>query len=134
MENPTLTPGPSKATLWIGRVLTALPVLMMLMSAYFKLYPSPQAVEGFQHLGWPMALAGKLAVVEIAVIVIYLIPRTAVLGAILMAAYLGGATATHVRVGDPWFAPVILGIVAWAGIYLRDPHLRALIPLRKPRV
>ena len=72
-----------------------------------------------------------LGILEVACTVIYLIPRTAVLGAILLTGYLGGATATHVRIGEPWFMPVLLGVVVWLGIYLRDPRLRALIPLRR---
>lgn len=115
---------------WLGLALTVLPVLMLIMSAVMKFVGGAQLAEGFAHLGWPMPLASTLGVIEIACTILYAIPRTSVLGAILLSAYLGGATATHVRVGDPWFATVILGIAIWGGLYFRDGRVRALIPLR----
>lgn len=122
---------PSKALLWTGRVLSTLPVLMLLMSAGMKFARPPEVVDGFAKLGYSVDLAVPLGIVEIACTIIYIVPQTAVLGAILLTGYLGGATATHVRVGDPWIAPMILGVLVWAGLYLRDARLRALLPLRR---
>jgi hypothetical protein len=120
----------SKKMLWAGRIVSALPVLMLLMSGVMKLVQPAPVKEGFEHLGWNMSLALALAIVELACTVVYVIPQTAVLGAILLTGYLGGATATHVRVGDQFFMPIILGVFVWGGLYLRDARLRALLPLR----
>lgn len=120
----------SKKTLWAGRIVSALPVLMLWFSGALKFIKPPAVVEGFAHFGLPMSLAVPLGILEVGCTVVYVIPRTAVLGAILMTAYLGGAIATNVRVGDSVVIPVALGILAWAGLYLRDERLRALIPLR----
>jgi hypothetical protein len=128
LNSPSLV---SKRRLWIGRVLSALPVLVLLASAAAKLVRPPGFDEGLAHLGWTINLALGLAILEITCTVIYIIPRTAVLGAILLTAYLGGATATHVRVGDPYFLQPLLGVLVWAGLYLRDPRLHALLPLKK---
>ena len=128
---PVAQPVPvSKKMLWTGRILSALPVLMLILSAVMKFVMPPDAAKGFEHLGYPVSLALGLGILELACTVLYVIPRTSVLGAILLAAYLGGATATHVRVGDPFYMPVLLGILVWLGLYLRDPRLRALLPLR----
>ena len=81
--------------------------------------------------GYPMNVIMPLMFVELACILLYLIPQTAVLGAILLTAYFGGAVATHLRVGEPWFIPVIVCIVAWLGLHFRDPRLRELTPIRK---
>jgi len=123
----------SKKALWGGRLLSALPLLMLLPSAAMKFLKPPEVIEGFVRLGYPESLALGLGILELACTAVYLIPRTSVLGAILLTGYLGGATATHVRVGDPlsmFIIPVILGVMVWGGLYLRDPRLRALIPLR----
>ena len=123
--------GGSKKMYWAGWVLGALPCALLIFSGVMKLTPSEQLTEGFTHLGYDPGIAVALGIVEIACTVIYLIPQTAVLGAILLTGYLGGATATHLRIGEPNFvAPVIVGMVLWAGLYLRDPRIRALLPLR----
>lgn len=127
-----ITPkSPSKALLWTGRVLSTLPALMLLMSAGMKFARPPEVVEGMGKLGYAPELALPLGIVELVCTIIYIVPQTAVLGAILLTGYLGGATATHVRVGDPWFAPVILGVVLWLGLYLRNARLQVLLPLRR---
>ena len=116
---------------WTGRVVSALPVLALLMSGAFKfMKPNEEMVKGLDHIGWKADQLSTLGIVEIACTVLYVIPQTSILGAILLTGYLGGATATHVRVGDPWFAPVIIGVLVWLGLFLRDARLRALIPLR----
>lgn len=122
----------SRVALWIGRVISALPVLMLIMSAVMKLLRPPEVVEGFSKLGWGEDLALTLAILELFCAVLYVIPPTAVLGAILVTGYLGGAIATHVRIYDSSFVTaLILGVLVWLGLYLREPRLRALIPLRK---
>lgn len=118
----------SKGALWAGRILTAIPAFMMLMSASFKFIQPAGFEEGLAHMGWDAGKMYYLGILEIACVVIYLIPRTAVLGAILIAAYLGGAVATHVRVGDLFIIQVLLGMSAWGGLYFRDERVRKLIP------
>lgn len=123
---------PGRGTIWAGRVLTAIPVLMMGMSAVMKLARAPNVLEGWAKFGYPEGSLLPIGLVELLCVVLYALPRTAVLGAILVAGYLGGATATHVRAGEAVFvAPVILGVLAWAGLFLRDPRLRVLLPLRR---
>jgi DoxX-like family len=120
----------SKKMLWAGRIVSSLPVLMLLMSGVTKLVQPAFVMEGFKHLGLPESLAVGLGILELACTIIYVIPRTAVLGAILLTGYLGGAVVTHLRVGDPFVGPIIFGVLVWAGLFLRDKRLRALIPLR----
>ncbi len=131
MQSAAQTASVSKKKLWAGRILSALPVLLLLFSGVMKLMKPAAVVQGFAHFGYPESLALGIGVLELACAAVYVIPRTSVLGAILMTAYLGGATATHVRIGDPsFFIPVILGVLVWGGLFLRDDRLRALIPLR----
>jgi hypothetical protein len=130
MELDTPTAPVSKAALWAGRVASALPVLMLVFSGVMKLVKPAPVVEGFAHLGWDDQLALGLGILELGCTTIYLIPRTAVLGAILLTGYLGGAIATHVRIGEPYFLQAGLGVLVWLGLYLRDARLRALLPLR----
>lgn len=123
----------NRASLWTGRVLTAIPILMMLMSAGMKLAQIPPVVDGFtKQFGYPASTIVPIGVVELLCVVLYAIPQTSVLGAILMTGYLGGAIATHVRVADAFFPPLVLGIFVWGGLFLRDERLRVLLPLRKP--
>ncbi len=129
MESPTPASPVSKKALWIGRIMTALPVLMLLFSAVMKLINAPGVADGFTHLGWPTSLTFGLGLLEVSCAILYAIPRTAVLGAILVTGYLGGAIATHVRIGEPFIMQAIFGVLVWGGLYLRDPRIRALIPL-----
>jgi hypothetical protein len=126
----------STKTVWAGRIISGLVVFFLLVDAGFKLIrplPAP-AVEAFGKLGYPAEFAGGIGILLLACVAIYLIPRTSVLGAILLTGYLGGAVASHVRVGDPWFShalfPVYVGLLIWGGLYFREPRLRAIIPLR----
>lgn len=122
----------SKGTLWTGRVLSYLPCLLLLFSGAMKLVQPPALDEGFAELQVPISLAVAIGLLEIGCTVIYLIPRTAVLGAILLTGYLGGAILTHLRIGDPsWVMPLLLGVALWGGLWLRDPRLKALMPLVK---
>ncbi len=123
---------PSKRTIWVGRIISAVPVLMLAMSAVMKLLRNTQVLESWgPKFGYPEGALVAIGVTELTCAVLFAIPRTAVLGAILVTGYLGGATATHVRIGDAFAPPVVLGILAWAGLFLRDPRLRALLPLRR---
>jgi hypothetical protein len=130
MQSDSQAASVSKKMLWAGRVVSALPVVMLLLSAIMKFVKPPEVVEGFAHLEWKESLALGLGIVEIACTVVYVIPRTAVLGAVLVTGYLGGAIATHVRIGDPFFAPLVLGVLVWGGLWLRDLRVRAILPLR----
>jgi hypothetical protein len=119
--------------IWTGRILSAIPVLVLLMSATFSFVRAEQAAEGMKKFGYPEDKVVLIAVLEIVCALLYAFPRTAVLGAILMTAYLGGAVATHVRVSDPGYPmAVVMGIIVWAGLYLRDERVRALLPMRRP--
>jgi hypothetical protein len=115
---------------WGGRVISGLASLVFLMSAFLKLKGGPEVMQGLTHLGLPESMVMPLAILEISCVVIYLIPPTSVLGAILLAGYIGGAICTHWRAGDPFFVQIVLGIFVWLGLYLREDRLRALIPLR----
>lgn len=117
--------------LWTGRVISALPILILLASAVMKLAKPDFVMEEFHRFGYSDSVVTILGIVEIACAVVYTIPRTAVLGAILITGYLGGAVATHVRVGDPFIGPIVLGVLVWLGLVLRDRRLRDLLPLRK---
>jgi hypothetical protein len=130
MESDTQTAPGSKKMLWAGRITSALPVLMLVFSSVLKLMQSTLARNGLIQFGYDESLALSLGILELLCTVIYVIPRTAVLGAILLTGYLGGATATHVRIGEPFYLPVVLGVLVWLGLYLRDDRLRALLPLR----
>src|ERR1700688_461280 len=114
-----------KVRFWIGWLLSALPSLLLLFSGSMKLV-NPQMLA---PMGYPEYLALILGIVEIGCTLVYLVPRTAVLGAILLTGYLGGAIATHVRVLEMQFlAPLVLGVMIWGGLFLRDQRVRALIP------
>jgi uncharacterized membrane protein YphA (DoxX/SURF4 family) len=128
---PEETPAVSKPTRWIGYILTTLPVLLLLFSSMGK-FLKPEGMEAnIAHLGWRMDQMTVLGIIEVACTALYLIPRTSIFGAIMVTAYLGGATATHVRIGDPFIIPVIVGISVWLGLYLREPRLWPLVPFRK---
>ena len=115
---------------WVGRVISVLVSLLFAMSAFMKLKGGAEVMQGMAHLGFPESLIIPLAILEISCVVIYLIPATSVLGAILLTGYIGGAICTHWRVGDPFFIQIALGIFVWLGLYLRENRLKALIPLR----
>lgn len=124
----------SKKALWTGWILTVLIAGSLIMSAVMKFAKPPPVIDGFKLLGWSENLAFALGILELACTVVFLLPPTAVLGAILLTGYLGGAIATHVRVGDPFISPLIMGVMLWAGIFLREPRLQALIPWRRKNI
>jgi hypothetical protein len=133
METVNQTAPVSKKGLWAGRIISALPALFLLLDGIMKLVKPAPVVEATVRLGYPESVILGLGIVLIACTVLYVIPKTSILGAILLTGYLGGAVATHVRVGEgpfPVLFPVILGVLIWLGLYLRDERLRSLIPLR----
>ena len=123
-----------RRTVWTGRIITGLPALFLLLDGVAKLFKPRQVLEGTVKLGYSESVIIPLGIILIACTVLYLIPRTAVLGAILLTGYLGGAVATHVsRLGDGWFGVVFavtFGVLLWLGLYLRDARIRELLPLR----
>ena len=131
MSQITPQPPVSKKVLWTGYVMSTLPVLALAMSAVMKFMKTPPVVQGFIHLGYSEGSIVTLGVLEVACMILYLVPRTSILGAILVTGYLGGATASTYRVGDGWVGTVILGVLVWGGLFLRDRRVRALIPLRQ---
>ncbi|MFI5399809.1 MAG: DoxX family protein [SAR324 cluster bacterium] len=124
----------SRIALWCGRILSAAVVLFLLFDGITKLIQESHVVEGMALLGYPAHLIVPIGIEVLACTVLYVIPRTAILGAILLTGHLGGATASMVRVGDPqhpYAFPVVFGILVWLGLYMRDDLLRKLIPIRK---
>ena len=124
----------NRTIVWIGRVISILLSLLFAMSAFMKMKHGPDVMQGMAHLGLPETLITPLAIVEISCVVLYSIPATAVLGAILLTGYIGGAILAHMRVGDPFFVQIGLGLFVWLGLYLRENRLKALLPLRKKRI
>jgi hypothetical protein len=133
MQADTHTVPGSKKLRVTGLILGSLPAVFLLFDGIMKLVQPAPVVEATVKLGYPESVLVGLGIVLMTCTVLYLIPRTAVLGAILLTGYLGGATASHVRVGEGWFPtlfPVVFGALLWGGLYLRDERLRALLPLR----
>ncbi len=126
---------PSKKEVWAGRVLSALGILFLLFDATMKVLQVPVAVEGTTQLGYAAGMILPLGLIQLACAAVYVFPRTAVLGAIVWTGYLGGAVATHVRIGNPLFShilfPIYVAAFLWLGPWLRDDRLRALVPLRR---
>jgi hypothetical protein len=134
MQSNTQTTSISKSALWTGRIISALPVLFLLMDSIMKFMKLPVVVETTVKIGYSETTIVPLGIVLLVSTIVYVIPRTAILGAILLTGYLGGAVATHVRIGEGWFPisfPIIVGVLLWGGLWLRDNRLRALIPLRE---
>jgi hypothetical protein len=119
--------------LWAGRIISLWPVFVVLSSATWKLTRNPWYVKELARIGWQEGSLNLLAFLQLGCIVLYLIPPTAVLGAVLLTGYLGGAIATYVRIGEPYpvLVPLSTSMIAWLGIYLRDERLRELLPWRK---
>ena len=122
----------SKGQLWAGRVVSGLPVVGLLLSGVMKLTHNPQIVQNFDHLGYSATVITGIGVTEIVCAILYAIPQTTLFGAVLVTAYLGGAVASHVRIGEGFVPVVVLGVLVWIGLWLREPRLRAITPLRKP--
>jgi hypothetical protein len=131
---PKVVPS-SKKRRRAGIAMSTLAVLFLLFDSVMKLVKVQPVIEATERLGYPEATARPLGLVLLACVVLYVVPRTAVLGAVLLTGFLGGAIATHVRIEDPLFShtlfPVYFGVLVWAGLYLRDPRLSGLAPWRK---
>jgi DoxX-like protein len=121
----------SKKMLWTGRIISALVIVFLLSDSIGKMVKLAPYLEGTVRVGYPASLVVPIGIVLLVCTVVYAIPTTSVLGAILLTGYLGGATATHVRVGQPFWFPIMMGVLVWAGLFLREERLRALIPLRR---
>lgn len=117
----------SNKLIWTGRILTGLTAAFLLLDGAMKLVPIAPVIDAFHRLGYDAGLARALGLLLVACTVAHVLPRTQVVGALLLTAYLGGATATHVRVGDPCWFPVVMGVILWAGLYFREPRLRTLL-------
>lgn len=125
----------SKSRRWAGLIVSGLPALFLLVDGGAKLFKPAPVVEATVRLGYSESTIVPLGIVLVAATILYLIPVTSILGAILITGYLGGAVATHVRFNEgifPIVFPVIIGALIWLGLYLRDAQLRTLIPLRNP--
>jgi|SRR5580704_17257461 hypothetical protein len=127
-----------RAAIRIGRVVSAIPVLLLLFDVYTKLTVAQPVVEATKTLGYPLTLVQPIGILLLVSLILYVIPQTAVLGAILLTGYLGGAVASQLRIGAPLatyvLAPVYVGVFLWGGLYLRDVRLRRLVPFRTPRL
>ncbi len=122
------SPRAANTKLWTARILGALVILFLLVDGAGKVLRLGPYVEGTAKVGYPDGCLVPLGLVLLASTLLYAIPRTAVLGAILLTGYLGGATATHVRLSQPFFIPVLFGVIVWACLYLRDERIRSLLP------
>jgi hypothetical protein len=124
----------SRKARWTGRILSSLAILFLALDSLGKLVEAEPVIAGTVQLGYPPTLVFSLGVVLLLCVAAYAVPSTSVLGAVLLTGYLGGAVATHVRVGDPLFThilfPTYIAALAWGGLFLRDARLRALFPLR----
>jgi len=134
---PNDTPMPSNSRVWSGRIIAGLISAFMLLDAAMKFVKPPQVADAFVRTGWPLELSVPLGTILLTSLVLYLIPRTSVLGAILLTAYFGGAVATNMRLHEPLFTntlfPVYFGVLTWLALWLREPRLGELIPLRRIR-
>ena len=123
----------SKGAIWTGRALSGFAILFLLFDSAIKLLRLPMVAESTAQLGYPAELALTIGVIELACLVVYMIPATSILGAILLTGYLGGAIATHVRIGSPLFThilfPTYIAALIWGGLYLRDVRVRAVLPV-----
>ena len=118
----------SRGMVVTGWILSAIPALMLLSGTFFALSGAKMVADGMIHNGYPLSLIKPMGLIEFGCIVLFLIPRTAFYGAILLTAYMGGAVATHLRIGEPqWIVPVIFGVVVWIALTLRDSRLRSYI-------
>ncbi|HEX3501708.1 MAG TPA: DoxX family protein [Stellaceae bacterium] len=136
MQTSTQTTPPSGKAIWTGHAMSGLVILFLAADGAMKLVPIAPVTEAMTQLGYPASdsLARFLGILTLVCTALYALPRTAVLGAILLTGYMGGAMATHLRIGSPIFTHLLfglyLGLMVWGGLFLRDKRVRALIPLR----
>ena len=134
MQSAVQTTSVSKGALWTGRVLTTLIVLLLVLDAVMKFIQPAPVLQACTQLGIPVSVVSTIGAILLVCTILYAIPQTSIVGAILLTGYLGGAVLSNLRVGNPLFShtlfPVFFGAVAWLALYLRNPRLRALIPFR----
>jgi hypothetical protein len=134
MRSSTQTASASKKRLWAGRIISALAILFLLFDSAGKLMQLAPFVKETTRLGYPESVVLGIGIIELGCLSVYLIPRTSILGAILLTGYLGGAVATHVRIESPLFThvlfPIYVGVLIWGGLFLLDDRLREFFPLR----
>lgn len=122
-------------TIWVGRILSALAILFLSFDTIVKVLRLPVAIEGTTQLGYPESTVFVIGIIQLVCLVLYVIPQTSVFGAILFTGYLGGAIATHLRIGSPLFThilfPIYVAVLIWGGLYAREPRLRAMVPIRR---
>jgi hypothetical protein len=134
MESSTRAKPISRKMFWVGRAISGAIVLFMVFDGLMKLLQVPEVAKAQAQLGWPEGQGISLGFIVLVCTAVYVIPRTSVLGAILLTGYLGGATAAQARIGSPnFFFSVVMGVLVWAGLFFRDHRLRALIPLKQRR-
>ncbi len=119
-----------KGMTWTGRALSALAIAPFVMGAAMSFTGNPQAVAGLARYGWPATMLVPVALIEAVCVLVYLLPPVSVLGAILLTGYLGGAVATHLRVGESPATPIVVGVLVWLGLFLRDRKVSELLPVR----
>ena len=117
---------------WAARIMATVAILFLLFDCVIKIARLAPAVEGTVKLGYPASVVVGIGLIELLCLVVYVVPATSVLGAVLLTGYLGGAVATHVRVGNPWMThilfPVYVAVLLWTPLVFRDPRVRALVP------
>lgn len=134
MQTGAQRSGESKGSLWTGRVLSGLVVLFMLFDSVTKILKAQQVIDATMRIGFPLSTIVPIGVVLLVCNILYVLPRTSILGAILLTGHLGGAIAANVRAASPVFNtafPAVFGVLVWLGLYLREPRLRALLPVRR---
>lgn len=131
MASSTTIAKPSMKLVWTGRIISGLIVFFLISGNIYGILNAAKLAPQSAKYGYPEGAMMKIQITCMICALIYAFPRTAILGAILLTGYLGGATATHVRVSEPFFIPIVVAVLAWVGIFLRDERLRSLIPLRR---
>ena len=126
---------PSMRQVWTGRILSGIAILFLLFDAVIHLAKPAPVVTAFGELGYPLSASAPIAIIEFVCVLLYIVPRTSILGAVLLTGYLGGAIATQLRIGAPLFStllfPIYVALFVWGGLYLREPIVRKIIPARR---
>jgi hypothetical protein len=131
METVKSTNTPSKTSLWIGWIISGLCILFLLFDAIMKIIKEEHSIKGSVQLGWPEHSIQSIGIVLLICTILYLIPKTSILGAVLLTGYLGGAIAIMIRAEQQLYFALVFGLLVWLGLYLRDKKLHAILPLRK---
>ena len=135
MQSATLVGQNTRTSSWPGRILSGIAVAFLVFDGVIHVLTPAPVVQAFAQLGIPLRLSMGIGVVELACTALYAVPRTAVIGALLLTGYLGGAVATQVRAGADWFPtifPILVAVLLWSGLMLRDERVRAVLTIREP--